>query len=386
MDSVTPKAQLPLSKRPREYSATPTPTAHVVYEVTSSSPESEIEIMDDQWGDEALLSWEGEAGAGFTGVVGQEDDAEIISVSSVAPSEAGLEEADEEDWGRDAYLEWAWDGNDEDLAQEARLVVSDSDVRIDDVDNDQSAEEGESPEEEEGCEENESPTQLVDRGMPDYSTWDLKKLQKLITSYGYRTSTDRASLTKIAVDCWKAMHPLPSPQAQRVNKSSRKKTSADQKASPRNATRASRDSSVSSADVSLAAVRKNKAKKGKSKESALVVRDNQDQASTPKAPSIRGRKAESTVVAGELPKGKVAKTITVEELNKLFYKMIMNDQELWLRILRYEPISFDELISKSIANGIDQKRRSWKKDLKKYLDMKSISFFTEDPTGQRRRH
>lgn len=86
-NSATPKATLINDNTTRERSTTPTPsfavTAHTqIYTIPSSSPE-------DNWGDEALLSWDGE------------DDAEVVSVSSVASSEAGLdrEEDDEEDWG-----------------------------------------------------------------------------------------------------------------------------------------------------------------------------------------------------------------------------------------------------------------------------------------------
>nr|XP_019008744.1 uncharacterized protein I206_06426 [Kwoniella pini CBS 10737]OCF47525.1 hypothetical protein I206_06426 [Kwoniella pini CBS 10737] len=300
--STTPQAR----SRRNEHSVTPTPVAildRVVYDVSSSSPE--VDMIDDQWGDEAVISWEG---------VNQNvmQDEEIISVSSVAPSEVGLEE-DEEEWGRDAYLEWAWNENDQNQDREA-LYSMENQV--------------------------ENSIQLIERGMPDYSSWELKKLQKLIISYGYRTSNDYDSLIKIAIDCWKALNPL-SPILQKEKEKGK---------SIKTKKRIERDSSINTQDKSTHSKRKDKLKEsGNSKEM-------------------------------------IKNKITLEDLNKIFYKLIMDDKELWLRILRYEPINFDELISKSIANGIDKQRKTWKKDLKKYLDMQSISFFTEDPTGQRRRH
>jgi hypothetical protein len=72
-----------------------------------------------------------------------------------------------------------------------------------------------------------------------------------------------------------------------------------------------------------------------------------------------------------------------------------------------QPISFDELISKGIASGIDEK--GWRIKLKRFLDLQvnliptpenssnpprdsfnlantqGVTYFTEDPTGNRRR-
>ncbi|WRT65014.1 uncharacterized protein IL334_001955 [Kwoniella shivajii] len=331
-----------------------------IYTIPSSSPE-------DNWGDEALLSWDGE------------DDAEVVSVSSVAPSEAGLdrEEDDEEDWGRDAYLEWAYEGGDDavstndDMSEDENALGED----MEDEDEDEDDEDDDSGK----LLQLESPAQLVSRGMPDYSTWELKKLQRLIVGYGYRTSNDRKSLEKLAIDCWRSINPPSSPIITSTSLTPAKNTNSKRPIE--------RDSSVSSADVPLAQVKDTKKQKGKSKETALNIVDSQDsphganRAKSSKGKrTIRGKVDEKDKDNGVAKSGKV-------DLSKRFYDMIMNDQELWLRILRYEPISFDELVSKSIASGIDKESRSWKKDLKKYLDLQSISFFTEDPTGgQRRRH
>ena len=83
------------------------------------------------------------------------------------------------------------------------------------------------------------------------------------------------------------------------------------------------------------------------------------------------------------------------ELAKQFYDMIKSDEEMYLRILRYEvsfpfargigarpdhsgfiqPMSFDELVSKAIANGI--KDVNWKGKLKRFLDLQ-VSLASSD--------
>nr|XP_019005401.1 uncharacterized protein I203_02254 [Kwoniella mangroviensis CBS 8507]OCF68862.1 hypothetical protein I203_02254 [Kwoniella mangroviensis CBS 8507] len=381
----TPRASISTMRR-RGQSTTPTP-AQIVYTIPSSSPE--IETIDqnedeDNWGDEAVLSWDGAQGGDGHEERDNEDD-QAISVSSVAPSEAGLdeEEEDEEEWGRDAYLEWAWDGDDVNEEDEAEgLSATSDDEPMPDPD-------AENADENEGVGEVKTTAQLIQRGMPDYCTWELKKLQKLVTGYGFRTSNDHQALEKIAMECWKAINPtLLHPTAHDEPKS--KTSSTSRKSGEKDPTDVAsrqkereRESSISSADVPLAQV---KSKKGKSKSTAINVKDSQEETlttSTRRQDKTKA-KAKEKDQEREEPKGKGK--VTYEDLSKMFYRLIMDDQELYLRILRYEPISFDELISKSIASGIDKEKRGWKKDLKRYLDLQSISFFTEDPTGQRRRH
>ncbi|WVQ68998.1 uncharacterized protein L199_007209 [Kwoniella botswanensis] len=381
----TPRASTSTMRR-REQFTTPTP-AQIVYTIPSSSPDIEVIHQnedEDNWGDEAVLSWDG-AGGGSSHEERDNEDDEAISVSSVAPSEAGLdeEEEDKEEWGRDAYLEWAWDEddvNEEDEAEGLSATSDDEHTRDPDKEN---------ADENEGVGELETTAQLIQRGMPDYSTWELKKLQKLVTGYGFRTSNDHQALEKIAMECWKAINPaLLHPAAHgkpksKTSSTSRKSTEKDQTEMADRQSERERESSISSADVPLAQVKSNK---GKSKRTAINVKDSQEEPLTSPTPTQRKAKAKAKAKEKEKereePKGKT----TYEALSKMFYKLIMDDHELYLRILRYEPISFDELISKSIASGIDKERRGWKKDLKRYLDLQSISFFTEDPTGQRRRH
>jgi len=46
--------------------------------------------------------------------------------------------------------------------------------------------------------------------------------------------------------------------------------------------------------------------------------------------------------------------------------MIHDDPEFYIRVLRYEPIAFDELVSRALRAGI--KGRGWKDELKRFMD------------------
>ena len=114
------------------------------------------------------------------------------------------------------------------------------------------------------------------------------------------------------------------------------------------------DGSVTSSDIPLAqSTKKNSKGKGKAKAKATEMVSEEEE-----------------VEEIEVP------------LPERFEKMIRDDRDLYLRMLRYEvsavvpcekdkayeqPISFDELISKAIANKISGK--GWKDQLKRFLDL-----------------
>ncbi|WVF70068.1 hypothetical protein IAT40_004855 [Kwoniella sp. CBS 6097] len=444
--TVARAARMPQLDSDKAGSATPTApaapdTSRIVYSLPSSSPEKENKNTDN-WGDEAMLIWSA-VDVQYPGIQqnmidGQRDQDEIWSidssdgVSSVPPSEAGLNEGDDDDddddgagWGRDAYL--IWDAEIDEDEHEGGIIVTSGDSEEEEVASVELNEEeeedaegnadgagAEEEEEEEDEDEGEGPvatvesiSQLVARGMPEYSQWDLKKLQKLVVSYGFRTSNDHKSLEKVATDCWKAIHPLSvsavtqtitaaAKEFKSTKSPTRTKASIKKKNNNINAIEVdrSRDSSVSSADIPLAKTRVPGRKKAIDQvqgEALEVPMDEDDEDAgfdaeqdlinkkgTSKSRSKSKGKGEST----DVDMGQVEPV----DMDKRFYDMIMGDKELWSRILRYEPINFDEMISKSFAAGIDKLSRSWKKELKRYLDLQSITYFTEDPTGQRRRH
>lgn len=174
--------------------------------------------------------------------------------------------------------------------------------------------------------------------------------QRLIVGYGYRTSNDRKSLEKLAIDCWRSINPPSSPI---INSTSRTRVKNTNSKRP-----IERDSSVSSADVPLAQVKDTKKKKGKSKETPLNIVDSQDSPNgANRAKSSKGKSTIGGKVDEKDKDNEVAKSGKVD-LSKRFYDMIMNDQELWLRILRYE-VSLTEfrsfppldLLSNTSRNG-----------------------------------
>ncbi|WVO17980.1 hypothetical protein L204_105678 [Cryptococcus depauperatus] len=178
--------------------------------------------------------------------------------------------------------------------------------------------------------EDEGLEELIARGMPNYALWDMKRLKRLVVDHGYRAVNSRSLLVDQASQCWKALNP-PTSVAGKIQK----------------------DSTSMIHDSHDFAVQANQS-------------DDQSNQFT-RTSKTKGNKVESEA-----------------SLNDQFHDMIMKDKDLWVRILRYEPISFDEIVSKAIAAGVSKK--GWKKALKRYLDLQGVTYYTEDPTTQRSRH
>ncbi|KIR40928.1 hypothetical protein I307_05308 [Cryptococcus deuterogattii 99/473] len=172
-----------------------------------------------------------------------------------------------------------------------------------------------------------------DLRMPDYDSWHVKALQLLTADYGYRSVKDRSSLVRIATECWKALNPLEA--------------------------EASEGSMSSGERICL----------GNGYLQVSEDDGNYDQKQC-KGGSSEGEGSN---------KGK--SNDNVVDLYDQFHDIIVNDHDLYLRILHYEPIAFDEMVIKAIASGIT--RRGWKKELKNYLDLQSVTYFTGDPTSRR---
>lgn len=181
--------------------------------------------------------------------------------------------------------------------------------------------------------------------MPDYNSWEIPKLkvsccvrreadcQKLVEGYGFRASKDKGGLVRIATECWVAIHGTVS---------------------------------ESEEEVPLA------------------------QLHTPKAKTPKGARPRSAKVATEPEtpskskgKGKAKEDMTPEQLDELFFAMIRDDDEFYLRILRYEPIHWDEFLSRAIRDGAYGK--GWKDRLRAFLDRQGITFYTADPGQPRSR-
>ncbi|TYJ51473.1 hypothetical protein B9479_007950 [Cryptococcus floricola] len=172
----------------------------------------------------------------------------------------------------------------------------------------------------------------IDDHMPDYESWDVKELQ---ARYGYRPVKNHTVLVRLAIECWKALAADPE--------------------SPSSPPGPLLDSATWSVTVQ----------------------------------SLPGGQAGDIAEMGnpqatEMGCQKVKKPGVEVDLDQVFYGVIKEDFDLYLRVLRYEPLSLDELISKGLRAGITKK--GWKAHLKRYLDLQSITYFTEDPTKQRQRH
>ncbi len=95
--------------------------------------------------------------------------------------------------------------------------------------------------------QSESKADLLARGMPDYDSWDVKKLQKLCASYGYRPSTKHDVSVDIATACWLALNPASADKPKQPTKP------ADR--TPPMPAPSGSNSSITSAEVPLANVK-----------------------------------------------------------------------------------------------------------------------------------
>ncbi|ORY88960.1 hypothetical protein BCR35DRAFT_300718 [Leucosporidium creatinivorum] len=99
---------------------------------------------------------------------------------------------------------------------------------------------------------------------------------------------------------------------------------------------------------------------------------------TKKAATTKGRKKKVVVEAeGAEEEGEI------ESLGERLRTLLVGEEEMYLKILRYEPIFFDEIVSLASTNGI----KCAKPVLMRFLDEQSVTFFTQDPTnGTRKRY
>lgn len=67
-------------------------------------------------------------------------------------------------------------------------------------------------------------------------------------------------------------------------------------------------------------------------------------------------------------------------------RAIRADAGVWGRILRYEPISFDEVVSIATQNGLEMGTGKRKEELRTWLDRQCICFYSAELTGSRSRH
>ncbi|EST08333.2 Structure-specific endonuclease subunit Slx4 [Kalmanozyma brasiliensis GHG001] len=65
---------------------------------------------------------------------------------------------------------------------------------------------------------------------------------------------------------------------------------------------------------------------------------------------------------------------------------IRSNPALWDRVLKYEPISFDEFVSVATQSGLSMAAGKSKEELRTWLDRQCICHYSNDLTGPRSRH
>ncbi|TKY88177.1 hypothetical protein EX895_002887 [Sporisorium graminicola] len=87
--------------------------------------------------------------------------------------------------------------------------------------------------------------------------------------------------------------------------------------------------------------------------------------------------------AGEEQEQAVEPTVVLAET---MTHAIRSNAGVWSRVLRYEPISFDEFVSIATQNGLEMDTGKRKEELRTWLDRQCICFYSNDLTGPRSRH
>ncbi|KAI0776056.1 hypothetical protein BD413DRAFT_602559 [Trametes elegans] len=99
----------------------------------------------------------------------------------------------------------------------------------------------------------------------------------------------------------------------------------------------------------------------------------------------RKRAASEESDAAEGQEAAKAADIPQEELNAKMKEVILKDEALHLRILRYEPIHFDVFLQIAVGLGIPAKRSGLKNKVRAFLDQQAIHFYGADPSKSRTR-
>ncbi|KAJ9475514.1 hypothetical protein PHBOTO_005607 [Pseudozyma hubeiensis] len=111
-------------------------------------------------------------------------------------------------------------------------------------------------------------------------------------------------------------------------------------------------------------------------------------ASPSKQPRARPRSPSSLSSSSDTPLASLVE-VAVEPTPAVAETMtsaIRSNPTLWGRILRYEPISFDEFVSIATQNGLEMDSGKRKDELRTWLDRQCICFYSNDLTGPRSRH
>ncbi|GAA5938821.1 uncharacterized protein JCM15063_004879 [Sporobolomyces koalae] len=199
--------------------------------------------------------------------------------------------------------------------------------------------------------------------MPTYSSLPLLTLQKEVGKYGFRASKEKSVLVQQLQDVWRA-----------VNKD---KIEAWQEQQQEELVSSDQNAEARSEEVVVGTRKNRKKNDGQSNNRENI------QPKPTKGRRKRRTRAEidaDNASAGDDAEQEAGETRTVGERLR---ELIVNDESLYCRILRYEPIHIDEFILLAANNNVKVARTL----LIRCLDEQSITFYQEDPTnGQRKRH
>ncbi|KAG9078594.1 hypothetical protein FS749_009352 [Ceratobasidium sp. UAMH 11750] len=106
---------------------------------------------------------------------------------------------------------------------------------------------------------------------------------------------------------------------------------------------------------------------------------------SPRPSKTKKRAKKNTIVyAPEDIQDDVEEPSTSKDIDAQLLAMITSDETLYLRILRYEPIKFEDLLGMAIARGIP--KHGLQAKLKAFLDSQCINFYSGDNSGRRKRY
>ncbi|GEM10649.1 proteophosphoglycan ppg4 [Rhodotorula toruloides] len=180
-------------------------------------------------------------------------------------------------------------------------------------------------------------------GMPNYDEMTVAILQREVAKYGFRKAREKAVLVRQMQEIWKATH------AGTV------------------------EYEASAGETGAASPKKSKGK-GKGAEGARAA------PSRAKTPTV-GRRKKKDVIEGDEA---LDPHVTDEEgvpLAEKIRQLIVADEQLYLRILRYEPVHLSKFVRLATENGVKIARTA----LMRFLDEQSITHYTQDPIGGPRR-
>lgn len=245
--------------------------------------------------------------------------------------------------------------------------------------------------------------------IPYFEEWPTEALQAEVKRYGFKVSRKRATLIDQLKAVYEALHR--SKAAFEAPTGNGDAAAAATEAAPVARTKRTLILPASTSGMESAAVGKGKGK-GKGRQSDPFVLDadsTSDSSSDSVTLASNGANEEAGDYTAQLeleaqsatdgsssdiplsahpPEGDAPEP-AVEPTAALADTMtsaIRADAALWGRVLRFEPVSFDEFVSIATQSGLGMDTGKRKDEVRTWLDRQCICFYSNDLTGPRSRH